>query len=620
MKLTLSFILILGVIFSLKAQDKPKYQISVVVLLPDETILDSKTQVFFDSLYLVYKNNINSFDDDFKNTSPNLQLISKKFKEMSPLIKITDEISFQTAYEFSDGFEKGTDSFVIYPINQKTTTDLLQVEKIALQEQVNYIIGISQITYSKVKDDFKITAATFLYDAQKNEIFFQKSHESTSSQLKGNETNFSKIFYSERSLIYQFGQEMFNWITENSPDYKSPEKVWQARRNYIFNTLYHQEPNPEILEILFSKKQQVFDKSINIDLKVDFKSNLKKDTSIYFQGFFNEDKTKFLAFIVNKKEVQRGQSFFGGASDTIPKSVPATKINVWMFKTILGVLYQNEWFVEFTGFSSGKNDFEENVDLEMAKKEYLMNLTQWDYFKPFSADLNPELWDWAMIQTDFSEEIASAKKLLTSKNTYIQQKRINQEIKDYQNQAKENEIYKGLPRLVVESLQKEKSEYWDKIFSDIVDTICVKRWIINDFEVDYKESKDKSLSNIKELIKTYQNIQPMQKPYCLAPFIAIDNKGNQTLRFFLFHKTAQKIYDWTYFKPILLEKKYDRKKDYFDHEEYIEELIDKKMIEWFGSIEEEDISKETFWQEYVFKQRKGRYEFLKPVADFPSNN
>ena len=149
LKLQFLFLFILVAIFQLssQAQNKMPYQLSVAVLLPDEVTVDNKTQIFFDSLYVAAKDRINPLNEyEFKEMSPNIQIIKKKMKEMFPVLKMWDVISFQTAEEFSNGFEKGSDSFLIYPINQKTTTDLVELRKIAHQEAVNYIIGFSQVS------------------------------------------------------------------------------------------------------------------------------------------------------------------------------------------------------------------------------------------------------------------------------------------------------------------------------------------------------------------------------------------------------------------------------------------------------------------------------------------
>ena len=463
----------------------------------------------------------------------------------------------------------------------------------------------------------------FLYDARKDEILFQKYHDSNPPEQKHPQSNFSKLFYKERALIYQFGQEMFTWITQNSSQYKDPEKVWQARRDYLINTLYKQEPNPEILEILFEEKRKLVEKELtdmaNFDLRVDFKSRLKKDTTEYFQGFFSPDKTKFIAILINKGEVSEMNFSFGNGAknDTVPR--PAINKEKWNFEILYGVLYQSNWYVEFSLFESGNNNFDTSVDLESAKKEYLTNLIHRGYFKPHSAELNPDFWEWGEIQTDFSEEIASEKESLKFKNKfeseYLQQKRVNESIKNYQRQAKENAPYKGLLRIVARALQREKSPHFLETFFRN-DSIYVPNRIIQSFFYELEE-KDTPFPKIIKIMETYKSILPYEKPYCLVPFIAFDKKDKQTLRFLFFYKPTQKIYEWTYFQPFPLEKKYEKRGEgYFEHKEYMEELIDKKLLQLTNNLEDDTISDDKFWQEYVFKQKKDKYEFLRYVADF----
>ena len=495
---------------------------------------------------------------------------------------------------------------------------LVELKKIANQENVRYIIGFPEIKYFLKNNDFKINGIAFLYDDQKEEIKINKSFENQSldTKFKPNQDNTRKFQEAVMTVIVQFGKEMFDLIIQNTPNYKKPEKVRQARRDYLLNTLYHQEPNPEILEILFEQKRKLIEKKgnnyVGWGCSNDLRFALKKDTTDYFQGFFNNDKTRFVAFIVNKEK-------FGFQKDAEEK---------WCFEILAGILYQNKWYIEFTNKYGTNHISYFNVskidDLENLKKEYLSNLLHYDFFKNNNAELNSNFWRthfFEDIQTDFSEEIASRKRIMKSaskfESVYIRQKKGNERIKDYERQTKENSPYKGLPKIVAEILKEEKKVQEENNYNFYQDTIYVNNWIFSDFEQDFKKSKYKPFASIEKLIKTYENIQPKEKPYCLVPFIAIDKKGNQTLRFFLFHKWKKMIYEWTYFQPYPIEKKYaDNGDAYFENKYYMEELIDKKMIEWFGSIENEDISKEIFWQENVFKKKKDKYEFLHYVTGF----
>jgi hypothetical protein len=266
-------------------------------------------------------------------------------------------------------------------------------------------------------------------------------------------------------------------------------------------------------------------------------------------------------------------------------------------------------------------------------------LTAYDFFKDLSVEFNPDFWKnefFKKAKTNFSKDIADHQKRIDayrtgkSKHTYLDIRPDLISINELKNLELRRSTYKDAYEIVAQgALALEDYQNYKKI--DWEDVSIARIPLNEKFDSIIKSRKVVHLKNIYHRFYSI-TINHNSLRYYLECFALQGKRGNTTLHFFLFDGEKEAIYEWTYLSPEPIKQKipimvdenasheaqeeYEHKAKLF--KSYITEIFDNKILtltnKWLDDNDYNNFIKDkNFWQEYVFKQKNGKYLYLVEV-------
>ncbi len=585
-----------------------QYNPAVAILLPDVSTADKSMKMLLDSVSLIAKERLPQMIGE--NAPENVKRSVANIFKNPESFSIDRIYAFETLGALYGAFAEGVhqDSMLVFIMAQKTTQEIDALRQIAEQEKVKYIVGFSEVHYSLVEGEVKVRIKAFLYDYTKGEILYHREYNNESKFEKNTkEDALRQLQLAMRQVVFQFGREVFQTILPTVPNYKKPQDVEQEREKYLLKNIHEKEPNTEIEAILKKEMAQIE--------RDDDSFYPKNDTLHYYQGFFDETKQKLIAFIWKS-----------------PKNVLSlTEGNIQQirFEIVAGIFHKGRWYLDVATYPSARGYTSFNTakyDLETAKKLYITNLIIYNFFKKKSAEPNSDFWEngfFGKVQTDFSKKIKGSEDEIENYqkgrvksdmpiNVHKEVKKQKIWIKRYKEREKEYAPYKGMYRIVLQDSLDKNIDHGGS-FSHSGSSGGV--WGMDSIRDASKEAILKQQKS--EVINTPMYIRGKNDRQWIEAQVLRDKKGNETLHFFLYDAQEMKVYEWLYFKPQTLNPKpkkedgYEKKRIY---EDYLEEIIDKKMMKLTDWLDAEyPIEDDKFWQEYVFKQKKGKAMYLKQI-------
>jgi len=508
---------------------------------------------------------------DFKKQPENIQIIIKSevefFKDLD-FFKQASFISEQTlAYCFFTKFP----NLLIKLKDAKSSGTLNDLKTYSEKEKLRYVLNFPSIELYKENEINYAKVNVQLYDNVSNSILLDKSY-------IGDWSNPGSEFTCEDKTI--------NCTLNNALSQALDEVIYNIASNSPINE--NEQSKPEGSEVLEGKYlkyyNQPFDKKSlqNIILLTD--SSVNVDNA--YQLMFNDDKTKFAAFFINKYT----QENFNKVKDSknlnadFSKYEEIIKISQSDFEKLhnsygyilFGVTYKNKWYYK-------KSNVVE-IDIEVGKQKLFGYLQQWDFFKEKSTELNPDFWE-----TNLFKKVPDL--------------RLDPDWEKFgkgiwMTNEMNNRPYIGLYEMVADQLRKENEEFASKKEKEIINRyitpLADKLKIQNNYEI----------VSIKQMSKDFLLVYPTDLKAILCP-IKVKEKGKDMfIRYFVLlpQENNYKIYEWTYLNP-------NNFKNSQMGLSFMKQI--NTLTVWNFSFDKLDDSK--FWSEYVLLKSGDTYKYLTEV-------
>lgn len=561
-------LLLFAFLFSLSFYGQEKFEPQILILTPFSVKSDKDSKREITEINDRIKENQNSQQGaeylnspDFKNQPENIQKMIKSEFEFSKNLNFYSNVSYISeqflAYKFFEKFP----NLLISLSNQKTDGQLKELENLAENNNLQYVLNFPSIRTFKKNGQSYTEIEIQLFDRNQNSILLQKKY-------VGNSSNPGFEFACEDQSLgctinnaLSIGlNEVLYIIAANSPTLQR-EKELNELRYYELSDKYY-NPNQE----------DDFAKKIIAD------SDVKIDSDL-FQTLINQDSSKFIAFYIKQGSKQNLKSLSDKNDDNHVTILTDKSLNdkeifdvpkTYAF-IIKGVEFKDQWYLEKTNAT-----YFEAQDLDSAKKEYFNNLQQWDFFAENSTNFNQNFWNAKLFE-----------KIPDLKN--------DPDWDEYgdniwQTEEINNRDYIGLYEIVANQLikdLKEKNDSYEENTKEI-------------FQRKY-DSLEASSSEYTKISK-HSLIFPKDRNFALNPVLIENSKGEKTIHYFLLTNNSKSFYEWTYFKPKKVDDRY-----------YGDDVVDQisGLTDWNFSVYNLNDSK--FWEKHVFKKESQGYSYLKAI-------
>jgi hypothetical protein len=572
---------------------------------------------------------------------------------------------------FNDTNEKVGKSKVVL-IDQTLPQNLSAQHDCAVKNGVRYVLNPKKFTLKGSEKDLKQSMELVLYDTLLRKNIAVKTlnlNEYNYNFLMGgvNQTIKEPISIDYNTLSTKIQFDILDMIISNAvyneKEVKGIKKQQKSNESKI-DALYTAQPNPEIVALAMPLLEKAYEK----DLKRQAKGNawcIAKPLSENFYGtFFNQDKTKFIAFFA--QNVMRENRYY-----TDNELSEATRTGPFLQGEYFVGIYKNKkWYI--------KNTSEFNYEVDK-KKEYLA-LKKEEFVRKMKGilnekgEINASFWQKEEFRTmkdkikEVEEEIEKSrqedKKYSRAKDIKGQKKMLQQyeaqlealktgktirqnpyednpaermtdttQLKEqiaYTKERiliKENDTDTSNPYSMTKYQEDKRTFYLDQYPEG--DELVMKMQLdsikkeIDDFEDALQDTSVKPL--LQQLVQKrpdlYQNSDNWEvnknrfsvsltnkKHYFVTTTEVIGERkrgGVFKHHYLLLDIQTKKWYEWTYpetNKPSIPEK-----------EQWRANAVFEQLAKWNDNYPM--LNDPTFWANYVLKQDDGAYLYLKPIPD-----
>jgi len=551
------------------------YEPKILILSPSQTIVSpllvKEVSAQNDSLNKMantYKASLESQTGQTEGKAPNLLLMFKNSIPYVTRIDFFKQVSFLAdnylVYRFYERFP----NVLILLKDTSMSVQLNDMQLLAKQQQMPYIISFPRVELLMNNGQRSSKIKVQLYEQASNSFLINKEYTGDERNPGFEFTcNDGTINCTINNALSQALPDIIRQIAGNNPTLKRQRELSIERAKDVKNKLLRREFDHAPIDKIISPKDSA------IDLK------------LIYQCLYNEDKTQFVAFFsktgvsnsfksLNDKKDDRKVNIIT-SKDIHDKdyldSIPKTYAYI-----VKGVLYNGKWY-----YKKDEATYLDAPTLDDGRLEFLSNLEGWGYFKENSTDYSPAFWGDKLF-----EKIPDRRKDLDwerKKNMWKMEER-------------ENRDYIGLYEIVAEQLKEEKESEELNYLKLISETILIP------FFNEQAKTKLNNIAKFNSILDDFVLIYPKDRHILLSPVKITDEKGNIYIRYFVIVPATKHVYEWTYFKPYLLEKNY----------------ADSPINKMMGSITQWDFSYKTlddekFWNNYVLFKSGDQYKYLKEL-------
>ena len=270
-----------------------KYEPQILILSPNVTKYEKSFDEEISSINTEIKKNLKASEQEtinspsFNKQPENIRIITKSEIEYSKSLDFFKQVSFLSeqflAYRFFEKFP----NLLIKLRDTKSNGTLNDLKGYSENEKLQYVLNFSAIEIYKENKISYAKIAVQLYDNASNSILLEKSY-------IGNWSNPGFEFAcSDQSInctlnnaLSKALKEVIYIIASNSPTIKKEKQLQQERHDILMNTYFTQSFDKQSLKNIISP----LDSNVNIDIS--------------YQALFNKDRTKFVAFFLQKVSAQ----------------------------------------------------------------------------------------------------------------------------------------------------------------------------------------------------------------------------------------------------------------------------------------------------------------------------
>lgn len=437
---------------------------------------------------------------------------------------------------------------LIYAVAETSNGSRESLAAIAKAHDVRYVLNYSHI-HSYFYEGEKESEVTFqLYDWQINEIIIDKSY-------TGGPKNPGFDFACENGTIEcTISNALSKVLFDVSMDvYKRNSSIQKKQK-------LEKRRIEKLKELYFE-----IEKADDILIKI-FGSDSTISTEGYYQGFYNDSKTKFITFFLRK---QLGETLLG------------IELPPLIGYSICGIYQKGEWYIQ-----ENTKAYLESKTIDSAKLEYFNNLQYWGFFREETTDIDPPFWE-----TNFFAKVEDVT-LHPNYEKYYES--------IYKRAERENLGYVGMYKIVADVIKKGKGEERQVFETDLSENLLLP------FYETMRNNDNISCREYFLLREKPTLIYPESRALVLNPISITGNSGRTHLRYFVIFPQNGSIFEWIYFTPLELESE----NTYFSSE-LIEQL--QELTDWnFGFKTLEDT---TFWNTYVSGEDSSGYKHLKTMDE-----
>lgn len=571
MKVIAKSTLLLTLVFFCLNTFGQKFDPSILILYPNETVIDKK-----------FEKEVSDFDKRIKNAQKEMNeqhdklLEESKDREENIIIMTQKKIAFEKDFDIYSLIPSISESMLqyrifprfknllIYAVKEKSNGTTEEFSMLADKNNMQYIVNFPKVnTFKNIKGK-NSTIRIQLYDHALKKIVIDK--EFTGNDVNNgfeNTCDEGSIFCTFTNALAPGLDEILRYIAENNPSIKREKELNKLRKDKLESDYIKRKTDPEIVEII--------------------KNNSDRPTDHYFQSIVNEDKTKFVAFfLLNFKDstIQQIKTEEDKNVNIITDSENDFNFSQNTYAYILvGLKYNSKWY-----FKKEEVTFFNSETPESGKLSYFNGLQKWNFFKENSTDFNPEFWE-----TKFFAKVEDVTKNPDYKKYYES---------IYKNRERLNKPYVGMYEIVADELKEIESKKIEDFETKMT---------LQFFKPFYERQKLKKTNNIKEFSLNEDNptiIFPKDFSVAINPIKIKDEQGNYSFRFFVYLPDKKEFYEWTYLKPIKFVEK-----DYMSNSYLVDQIS--KLTDWNYGFETLDDT--NFWNKYVLLKDGDKYKYLNKI-------
>lgn len=541
-----------------------------------------------------YKTNYDkSFEDELTAKNKEIQLSTQKaIKENTFLpygFKFETE-SIQTSYKSQLEYSKNLDFFKnvsstllkmlldnfkrnfnnpLITLKDTTSVGLINdLRKIAKKENVQYVVNFPLIELYK-DNETSYAAVTFqLFDKVRDAIILENTFsEDWSDRNLMLLCTDKTIDCCVKNALHHITLRIQEAVKSNSTSYTNERNLFKERSELLAKNYLYQPFDKHFLDTIIPKS----DSSISI--------------SSLFQLLVNPNRTMFAAFFserITEKTYQYYQSsgkIKGDVNFYHSLDTPDTALHSYSY-IVSGVKYNNKWYYEKSNifYTDARSD-------EEGKKSLLYKLTNLNFFKDNSTEINPDFWE-----TKLFEKVSTV-----PNNSFIPR------YKEFfwKVDSINYKDYIGLTKIVAKKTRKEKRDSLRLKDMELINTYFEPLITKLNYQKKYE------VVSLKHKFFDHIFVNTSDRKIILCPVNIKERGKDSTLKYFVLlqdQNNSYKLYEWNYFNSTDNSTK--------DSGHNLKDQIN-SLTYWEYSIDAVDESK--FWNEYVLKQSGGKYSYLKEV-------
>lgn len=560
----------LWLLLSLKTIAHP-YEPTVLILSPNKTSADKKlqneiqkynTQLRLKAQELADQNEEEVNDSDKQ--AENIRIMERKKVTFSKNIDFYKEISLIAEGYLQYRFFERFNNLLIYAVDEKSDSSITSLASLANKYEMQYVLNFPKVVSFLENKSKKTTITVELYDNKSKKVVLYKD-------FTGHDANPGFEFACtdksiectvSNSLSEALG-EIISVIAANNPTIIQNRILAQERTQALLSYYYTKAHEKEILDII-----KLSDTSIS--------------TEGFYSGLMNDSATKFISFFALKNQVDSFQKL-RDQDDNVKIILENTNDidnipGIYAY-IVIGLYYERKWYVKKEQVTCFNAD-----NLESGRKKFFTNLQNWNFFKENSTDFNPDFWN-----TNFFDKVPD----LTKDKNWPKYK------ESWKTEEENNRPYVGMYNIVADYLRGE----YDKQSKDFINSMSKQVLLpfMEQLKIDSSQDvKDFALLNND----TFTLIFPKDMSIALNPIQVVTTKGQRVLRYFLIFPTTKNVYEWTYFKPLVLTSK-----SWHYGSDIIEQLS--VLTDWNFALDY--LEDKNFWDNYVLKKENAEYVYLKKL-------
>lgn len=383
--LTLTIIILLLTFSTLFGQKT--FEPQILILSPNDVTYDQIFEKEIAGYNELIKQDANSKESEkevkskeFEKQPGNIRRMTQSEVSFGKTLDFVKQISFMSeqflAYRF---FEKFPD-LLIQLSTATSKGSLPQLKQISEKENFQYVLNFPGVEFYKQNEISYSKIAVQLYDHTTNSLLIDTSYtgdwynpgfEFACQDSTLNCTISNSLSQALNDIIYI--------VASNSPKLIKERQLQKERLSVIVNDYYKKSFDKDFIITIIPKK----DSNINLN--------------IIYQGLINNDKTKFVAFFLEKVTPRNFKQLNDNQNDknvniindkSIKDSGCLDNIPRTYAYIVKAVQYKGKWYYE----KSNVTYFEVH-DNEEGHLQFLNNLQEWNFFKDGSTKLNPGFWE-----------------------------------------------------------------------------------------------------------------------------------------------------------------------------------------------------------------------------------